>query len=220
MGVIRKWQMSITFLLFVAVILVATLPAYASAQSASPCTGSWNGTMGPGTGTVNVFLTNHNIQTSSIVAGTFTGDTTHGNWVGKISTNYTVPDLSTKGQVSSAITGTYVMSVSSSGAVTGTSTIPLSGDFTGQIKLTFQGQESQSGELTGTWTGTLTVTQVTYNGMPLGANISAPGSGQFAGSTSSATPEYPNYISVLVVAVLITLGGIASLDHKNKKTNT
>jgi len=177
------------FLLFLAVILV-TVPAYASAQSASPCTGTWTGTMGPGTGTVNVAFTNHNIMTNSIVTGTFSGDITHGNWVGTISTNYTVPDMSTKGQVSSAITGTYVMSVSSSGAVVGTSTIPLTGGFSGQIKLTFQGQESSTGQLTGTWMGTLTVTQVTYEGLPLSANISAPGSGQFTGTAGSAVPEF------------------------------
>jgi len=192
------------FLLFLAVILV-TVPAYASAQSASPCTGTWTGTMGPGTGTVNVAFTNHNIETNSIVIGTFSGDTTHGNWVGTISTNYTVPDMSTKGQVSSAITGTYVMSVSSSGAVTGTSTIPLTGGFTGQIKLSFQGQESSTGRLTGTWTGTLTVTQVTYEGLPLSANISAPGSGQFTGTAQSPVPEFTGAAVVAISALAASL---------------
>ena len=202
MSVIPK-RMGVMFLLFLAVILV-TVPAYASAQSASPCTGTWTGTMGPGTGTVNVAFTNHNIETNSIVTGTFSGDTTHGNWVGTISTNYTVPDMSTKGQVSSAITGTYVMSVSSSGAVTGTSTIPLTGGFTGQIKLSFQGQESSTGRLTGTWTGTLTVTQVTYEGLPLSTNISAPGSGQFAG-TASAVPEFTGAAVVAISALAASL---------------
>jgi len=196
--------MGVMFLLFLAVILV-TVPAYASAQSASPCTGTWTGTMGPGTGTVNVAFTNHNIETNSIVTGTFSGDTTHGNWVGTISTNYTVPDMSTKGQVSSAITGTYVMSVSSSGAVTGTSTIPLTGGFTGQIKLSFQGQESSTGRLTGTWTGTLTVTQVTYEGLPLSANISAPGSGQFTGTAQSPVPEFTGAAVVAISALAASL---------------
>jgi hypothetical protein len=180
MGLIRR-QVGVAFLLFVAVILVA-FPASASAQSASPCKGTWNGTVGPGTGTVSL-VTNHQITTSSIVTGTFDGDTTHGNWVGTISTNFTVPDMNSKGQVSNAITGTYVMSIAADGTITGTATIPLTGGFSGQIKLTFQGQESKTGQLTGTWTGTLTVTQVTYNMIPLGANISAPGSGQFTGST-------------------------------------
>jgi hypothetical protein len=182
MSLIRK-KMVVAFLLFVAVVLVS-LPAYASAQAASPCKGTWNGTMGPGTGTVSVLGSNHKLTTNSIVSGTFDGDTTHGSVAGTISTNYTVPDMGQKGTVSNPITGTYVMSVAANGTVTGTATIPLTGQFTGQINITFQGQ-SQAGQLTGTWTGTLTVTQVTYMGMGLGANISAPGSGQFTGTAQS-----------------------------------
>ena len=200
-----------TFLLCVAVILIATLPAQSNGSTAYPCSGTWNGTLSPGTGTVSVLGTNHQISTSSVVSGTFDGDTTHGNWVGTISTNYTVPDMSTKGQVSSAITGTYVMSIDPSGTITGTSTIPLTGGFSGQLKITFQGTESQTGGLTGTWTGTLTVTQVTYVGMPLGANITAPGSGQFTGtaqtsaaqtvaSTSSAIPTSVTVASTTAAA--------------------
>jgi len=182
MGLIRK-RACVGLLLFVAVILVS-VPTYASAQSASPCKGTWNGTMGPGAGTVSLLGSNHKLTTNSIVTGTFDGDTTHGSVAGTISTNYTVPDIGQKGQVSNSITGTYVMSVASNGTVTGTVTILLTGQFTGQITITFQGQ-SQGGQLTGTWTGTLTVTQVTYMGMGLGANISAPGSGQFTGTTQT-----------------------------------
>jgi len=202
MFVLRKRQMSIAFVLFVAIILV-TLPVYASAQSAYPCNGTMSGTVGPGTGTVNVFFTNHNIQTNSIVTGTFSGDTTHGTMAAKITTNYTVPDMSTKGQVSSTVTGTYVMSIDSSGTITGTGTIPLTGDFSGQVKLTLQGHESQTGQMTGTWTGTMTVTQVTYQGMALNANISAQGSGQFTGTAQSAVPEF-NGVAVVVFSALAT----------------
>ena len=141
--------------------------------------------MGPGAGTVSVLGMNQKITTNSIVTGTFDGDTTHGSLVGTISTNYTVPNLNQKGQVSNTITGTYAMSVAANRTVTGTSTIPLTGGFSGQITITFKGQLSQTGALTGTWTGTLTVTQVTYMGMALGANIASPGSGQFTGTTQS-----------------------------------
>jgi hypothetical protein len=199
MNLIRK--KCVAFLLFVVVILVA-LPAYASAQSAFPCKGTWNGTMGPGTGTVSVLGSNHKLTTNSIVSGTFDGDTTHGSWVGTISTNYTVPDMGQKGEVSNSITGTYVMNVVN-GAVTGTSSIPLTGQFSGQLTITFQGQESQTGQLTGTWTGTLTVTQVTYMGMGLGANISAPGSGQFTGTAQSTVPEFSG-VAVVAFSALAT----------------
>lgn len=143
--------------------------------------------MTPGTGTVSVLGMNQQITTNSIVNGTFDGDTTHGSMVGTISTSYIVPSMGTKGEVSSTITGTYVMSISPSGTITGSSTIPLSGGFSGEVKITFQGQLSKTGQLTGTWTGTLTVTQVTYMGMALGANIAAPGSGQFTGSEQTTT---------------------------------
>ncbi len=199
------------FLLFVAVAS-ATLLAYASAQSAYACTGSWNGTIGPGTGTVSVLGSNHQITTSSIVTGTFDGDTTHGSWVGTVSTNYTVPDMNQNGQFSSAVTGTYVMNVVN-GTVTGTSTIPLTGQFSGQLTITFQGQESQTGELTGTWTGTLTVTQVTYNGMALDANISAPGSGQLTGTAQSPVPEFSG---VAVVAFSALAASVYLLKRRRK----
>ena len=211
MGVIRK-RMGVAFLLFVAVILVA-LPAYASAQAASPCKGTWNGTMGPGTGTVSVLGSNHKLTTNSIVSGTFDGDTTHGSVTGTISTNYTVPDMGQKGQVSNSITGSYVMSIAANGTVTGTATIPLTGQFTGQITITFQGQESQGGQLTGTWTGTLTVTQVTYMGLGLGANISAPGSGQFAGTAQSTVPEFSG---VAVVALCALATSLYLLNRRRK----
>lgn len=208
MGLIRK-QMGMAFLLFVAVISV-TLPAYGFAQSAYPCQGIWNGTIGPGTGTVSVLGSNHQISASSVVTGTFEGDTTHGSWVGTISTNYTLPDMNQKGQVSSSVTGAYVMNIVN-GTVTGTSTIPLLGQFSGQLTIAFRGQEAQTGELTGTWTGTLTVTQVTYMGMAFGVNIVAPGSGQFTGTEQSAVPEFGG-AAVVVFSALVT-----SLYHLKRR---
>lgn len=221
-------QMSMTFLLFVAVVLVATLPAHASAQSASPCSGTWSGTIGPGTGTVNVFFTNHNIKTSSTVSGTFSGDTTSGSLAGKMTTSYSVPDLGQSGQASGSVTGTYTMSISSSGAVTGIGTLPLSSGFTGQFTMTIQGQESSTGQLTGTWTGTLTVTQVSSSGMTYSANITAPGSGQIAGTVqqstsqtmSTTTPEFPSSLPPLLVGLLMALGVIATRVRKNRKMYT
>lgn len=206
----RKRQIALTFLLFGAIILVATLPAGLSQSTAYPCTGTWDGNLGPGTGTVSVLGNDHQITTTSTLTGTFDGDTTHGNWVGKITTNYTVPDMSTNGHTVGDLKGTYVMSIDGSGTVTGTVTIPLSGDFRGQVKLTLQGQESQTGQLTGTWTGTMTVTQVTYNFLPIGANIVAPGSGGFTAteqrpasqtvaSTSSAVPTTAEMTSTSAV---------------------
>jgi hypothetical protein len=177
--------MNIMFLLLMAIILAATLPAQLSASTAYPCKGTWNGSIGAGVGTVSVMGFNQQITTTSIVTGTFDGDTTHGSLVGTISTNFTVPSMGQKGEVSNAIAGTYVMSVASNGTVTGTGTIPLTGGFTGEFKVTFEGQESPTGQLTGTWTGTLDVTQVTYMGMGLAAKIAAPGSGQFTGSAQT-----------------------------------
>jgi hypothetical protein len=193
--------MGMAFLVFVAVALV-TLPAYVSAQSAYPFTGSWNGTIGPGTGTISALGSDHQITTSSIVTGTFDGDTTHGSWVGTVSTNYTVPDMSQSGQVSNAVNGTYVMSVVN-GTVTGSSSIPLAGQFSGQLTIAFQGQESRTGEVTGTWAGALTVTQVNYEGMALAANISAPGSGQLTATAQSPVPEFSG-VAVVAFAALAT----------------
>jgi len=202
MGLIRK-QTAIRILVYVTILLVS-LPTYASAQSAYPCNGTWNGTIGPGTGTVSVLGSNHQITTSSTVTGTFDGDTTHGNWVGAVTTTYTVPDMGQNGQVSNSITGTYIMNVAN-GTVTGTSTIPLTGELSGQLTITFQGQESQTGQLTGSWTGTLTVTQVTYMGMALGANIAAPASGQFTGTTQSPVPEFSGVAIVAFSALAMSL---------------
>ena len=179
----RRPAMNLKVLLFATFALLA-LPSYASAQTASPCKGTWNGTVGPGSGTVSVLGSNQQIATNSIVTGTFTGDTTHGTLTGTMVTTYTVPGMGQKGQVTGTLTGTYVMSIALNGTITGTATIPLTGQFGGQFKFTIHGQESQS-QLTGTWTGTLTVTQVTYMGMPLGANIVAPGSGQFTGTVQT-----------------------------------
>ena len=228
MRVIPDRRMAMAFFLFVVVVLVASSPVQLSA--ASPCSGTWTGTIGPGTGTVNVLFANHNIKTSSTVSGTFNGDTTAGSLAGTMATTYSVPDMGTNGQVSSSVTGTYTMSIGSSGAVTGTGTIPLTGGFTGQFKMTLQGQESPTGQLTGTWMGTLTVTQVTYQGMALGANITAPGSGQFTGTvqqsssqtattamTTSSMPEYPNYLPLLLVGLLVTLGVAATRGPKTYK---
>jgi len=178
----RKRQIPVTFLLFVAIILVATLPAALSQSTAYPCAGTWNGNLGPSTGTINVLGTEHKITTISTVTGTFDGDTTHGNILGKVSTNYTVPDMAQNGHTEGDIKGTYTMSIDASGTITGTITIPLTGNFGGQVTITLQGQESQTGQLAGTWTGTMTVTSVPYSGFSIGANIVAQGSGEFAGT--------------------------------------
>ena len=202
MRLIRK-QTSIKILVYLAILFVS-LPTSAFAQSAYPCSGTWNGTIGPGTGTVSVLGSNHQITTSSVVTGTFDGDTTNGSWVGTVTTNYTVPDMSQNGQVSNSVTGTYVMNVVN-GTVTGTSTISLTGELSGQLTITFQGQESPTGQLTGTWTGTLTVTQVTYMGMALGANIAAPASGQFTGIAQTPVPEFSGIAIVAFSALAMSL---------------
>ena len=183
----RKRELGTAFLVFVAVILVATLPAELSASTAYPCTGTLNGSFAPGAGTISILGTDHKVTTSSVVTGTFDGDTTGGGVVAKVTTNYTVPSMSLKGHVVSDIKGTYVMSIDASGTITGTATIPLNGDFVGQVKITLQGQESQNGQMEGTWTGTLNVTQVTYQMIAVPANIGAPGSGTFTGTEQRPT---------------------------------
>jgi hypothetical protein len=182
------WQsVAVTSITSVTPVTSVTLPTNTSAQTVYPCKGSWNGTLGPGSGTISVLGMNQQITTNSIVTGTFDGDTTHGNWLGTVNTNYTVPGVNQKGQLSSTIAGSYTMKITN-GTVTGTSTIPLTGQITGELKITFQGHESKTGQLTGTWTATLTITKVTYSGSTLNSNISAPGSGQFAGTVQKADP--------------------------------
>jgi len=210
MGLIRR-QIGVVFLAFVALALV-TLPVHVSAQSAYPFTGSWNGTIGPGSGTISALGSDHQITTSSIVTGTFNGDTTHGSWVGTVNTNYTVPDMSQSGQVSNAVTGNYTMSVAN-GIVTGSTSIPLTGQFSGQLTIAFQGQESPTGEVTGTWAGALTLTQVNYEGMALSANISEQGSGQLTGTTQSPTPEF----SGVAVIAFVTLATSLYLLKRRRK---
>jgi hypothetical protein len=115
------------------------------------------------------------------VNGTFDGDTTHGNLSGTVIINYREPGIG-YGQVSSATTGSYVMSVAANGTVTGSATVPFMGQLGGQMRITFLGKESQSGELTGTWTGMLTVTKIIFQSTSYDASITVPGSGQFTGT--------------------------------------
>ena len=178
MALTRK-PAGVIFLLFAVTFL--TLPTYISAQSPNPCNGSWNGTVGPGTGTISRHGVSSPIITSSMVTGTFTGDTNHGNLIGTVNTNYTEPGI-TNGQISSSMAGSYVMSISANGAVTGSGIIPLTGQLAGQMKITFQGQKSPSNELTGTWTGTLTVSKIISQSISYDASITSPGSGQFTGT--------------------------------------
>jgi len=225
MGVIPNRRMAMAFLLFVVVVLVASSPVELSA--ASPVNGTWSGTVGPGTGTVNTPLGTQKITTSSTVKGTFSGDTGSGSLAGTMTTSYSVPALFQSGTATGSLTGTYTMSIGPSGAVTGAGTIPLSGGFTGQFTLTLSGQESSTGQLTGTWTGTLTVTQVSGGGCSAcAANITAPGSGQIAGTvqqsssqtTSATTPEFPSNLPLLLAGLLMALGIIATRRRKKRAT--
>jgi hypothetical protein len=218
MGMNRKRQIGMTFLLFVAVILVATLPVAWSQSTAYPCSGTWDGTVGPGSGTISVLGTDHQVSTSSVITGTFDGDTTKGNIEGKITTNYTVPDMSTKGTTVGTIKGTYAMSIDSSGTVTATVTIPLTGDFAGNVQVTLNGQESQSGQLKGTWTGTLTVTQVTYNFLPLSAHIVASGSGEFQGTAQVPAAQTTASTSSTTAAISTTTAAVVSTTAQASTT--
>jgi hypothetical protein len=182
--------------LFLAAMLLFSLgsnPAIASSQI-YPAKGTWKGTLS-GNGTAG----GSPITIYANANGTFDGDTSHGLWIGTYVAKYEVLLVNIKGQFVAEIKGEYNMKIDDSGVISGDGTAQVTGVTgvpMGEMKLKIQGTEAKSGDLKGTFSGTVTITQFDDQQAKRHVTgvIKAPVSGDFEGKeqrpgpTESPTP--------------------------------
>jgi hypothetical protein len=164
--------------------IVAGLSGSAAASQVYPVTGTWNGNM---TGTGTYFAVK--ITVTLTFDGTFEGNTQQGVWKGTYDASYEAPAVSIKGQEVGPVDSKYTMSVDDSGVVSGQVTQSIEGIVTGELELKLQGTESESGDVKGTWSGTLTVSQVKYKNqmLTLDKKMAMEGTGSFQGKETRTT---------------------------------
>jgi hypothetical protein len=125
--------------------------------------GSWTAQMS-GAGTAEEIYT---VNVNSAMEGTFSGNTSSGEWTGIYDATYQISLLDMDEQDSGEINGTYMMTIDESGVISGNATAQLSGILTGGLQLTINGTESESGELNGTLSGSLNGSTLSYGGTPV-----------------------------------------------------
>ena len=125
--------------------------------------GSWTAQMS-GTGTAEEIYT---VDVNSTMEGTFSGNTSNGEWTGTYNASYQISPLGIDEQDSGEISGTYMMTIDESGVISGNATAQVSGVLTGGLQLTINGTESETGGLNGTLSGTLNGSTLSYGGTPV-----------------------------------------------------
>lgn len=192
----QKWAKSSLFL--IAILTILTLISQGSnialATEPIPITGTWNGII---SGTTPVQKSSLTIDFDSVVSGTFEGDTSSGDWKGEFNTNYTVSPVGVKEEDTGIILGGYIVTVDDSGTISGEGVAEISGALTGTLTFDIKGQKSESGEITGTWSGILTSETLNYGGTPVAIDAKFDASGEFNGKTKvidtpSPTPTTPS----------------------------
>ncbi|OGD52920.1 hypothetical protein A3K80_03080 [Candidatus Bathyarchaeota archaeon RBG_13_38_9] len=161
--------------------------------------GSWTTQMS-GTGTAEEIYT---VDVNSTMEGTFSGNTSSGEWIGTYNASYQISPLGIDEQDSGEISGTYMMTIDESGVISGNATAQVSDVLTGGLQLTINGTESESGELNGTLSSTLNGSTISYGGtpVPLGEmmlNISGEfeGVAQREGPTPSPGVNIINFVTI------------------------
>ena len=178
-------------------IIVLTILAWigqgvntASAAEPVPVTGTWNGVI---TGVTPVQGSEMKIEFDSVVSGTFDGDTSIGDWKGELDSNYTVKPVGVEGEDKGDILGGYTVTIDESGTISGDGVAEISGVLVGMLQFDIQGQLSESGEISGTWKGTLTSEALNYGGTPVAIDANFDASGEFKGKVQpKETPTTPS----------------------------
>ena len=153
-----------------------------------PAKGTWKGTS-TGNGTAG----GSPITIYAQGNGTFEGDTSHGLWTGTYVGKYEVSIVGLKGQFVGEVKGEYNMKIDDSGVISGDGTaqlIGVKGAPMGEMKLRIQGTEAKSGDLTGTFNGTVVITQFDdqQTKRHVTGVVNAPVSGDFEGKEQRPAP--------------------------------
>ena len=160
-----------------------------SAAETIPISGTWNGVVA---GTTPVKSSSLKIEFEATIDGTFNGDTSIGDWKGELDSNYTVSPVAVEGEDKGDILGGYTLTIDESGAVSGGGVTEISGVLTGTLQFDIKGELSEDGEISGTWTGTLTSEALNYGGTPVAIDASFDASGEFKGkAVPKETPTTP-----------------------------
>lgn len=178
-------------------IIVLTILAWigqgintASAAETIPVTGTWNGVI---TGVTPVQQSSLKIEFDAVVSGTFDGDTSIGDWKGELDSNYTVKPIGVEGEDKGDVLGGYTVTIDESGSISGGGVAEISGVLTGMLQFDIQGQLSESGEISGTWKGTITSEALNYGGTPVAIDANFDASGEFKGKVQpKETPTTPS----------------------------
>lgn len=165
-----------------------------SAAEPIPIAGTWNGAL---TGTTSVQESSLKIQFDTVLSGTFEGDTSNGDWRGEYNSNYTVSPNGIEEKDIGTVIGGYIVTIDNSGAMSGEGVAEISGALTGSLTFEIQGQKTESGKITGTWNGILTINSLDYGGTPVAIDTKFDASGEFNGKTQaietpSSTPTTPS----------------------------
>jgi hypothetical protein len=161
-----------------------------SAAETIPISGTWNGVI---SGTTPVKSSSLKIEFQATVSGTFDGDTSIGDWKGELDSNYTVTPVGVEGEDKGDVLGGYTITVDDSGTISGGGVTEISGVLTGTLQFDIQGELSESGEISGTWTGTLTSETLNYGGTPVAIDANFDASGEFKGeAVPKETPTTPS----------------------------
>lgn len=188
---VQKASMKLIFLVVILATAIASVglrdnSAYA-AEPASPVTGTWSGTIS-GEGPLDTF---YELKFDANISGTFEGDTSGGEWVGKFYSNYTVFPVHAKGEDTGNVTGSYTVTIDDSGLIAGEGRVEVSGVLTGELEFTIEGVKSESGYVSGTWNGFLTSQSLSYGGTPVKIDVKLGASGEFEGKVKSVESPSP-----------------------------
>ncbi len=156
--------------------------------------GSWTAQMS-GAGTAEEIYT---VDVNSTMEGVFNGNTSRGEWTGTYNASYQISPIGIDEQASGEINGTYMMTIDESGVISGNATVQMFGVMTGELLLTINGTESESGELDGTLSGTLNGSTLSYGGtpVPLG-DMMLDISGEFEGVAQREEPTPMPAVNVI-----------------------
>ena len=186
-------------LIVVAIILLSIFAHSGSVNSHSVeaaqnylAKGAWNGKMS-GIGTL---MMSYNISLVSNMSGTFSGNTSRGEWSGKYYAIYRV-ERSLLDDIG-FIKGNYTWNIDNKGVLSGEVNTKVTGLLVGDWRLQLQGSTSDSRRVKGTWSGIFTPTQFSYGGVtPVSTIMKLEGSGEFEGTlepveSPTPTPTTPS----------------------------
>lgn len=143
--------------------------------------GTWNGQM-IGQGSISQYQVKeieYEIEISSNLNGNMEGYTSHGEWIGEYDVKYTVSVVNLKEEGVGRVRGEYTLKIDDSGSVKGEATADVSGVLNGKMNYIIEGSKTESGVISGTWSGTLITDTLTYGGTGIPMKLEFNADGEF-----------------------------------------